>query len=147
MARYVVHVRSSKSPAEAFAYMADLTNFAKWDPGVLKVTQVKGSGAGPDSEFDVSVKSIGGSTTLRYRIISFDSPGSVVAQARNRFLSSLDTITVRADGDGSIVTYDAALTLNGPLGLADPLLAPAFKKIGDSAAAGLVKALDGTRID
>jgi len=34
MARYAVHVRSPKPADEAFAYMADLSNFAEWDPGV-----------------------------------------------------------------------------------------------------------------
>jgi len=42
-----------------------------------------------------------------------------------------------------MVTYDAELTLNGLLGLADPLLGLSFKRIGDRAAAGLIRALDG----
>ena len=46
---------------------------------------------------------------------------------------------------GSIVTYDTVLKLKGPLGLADPLLARSFKKIGDRAAAGLETALAGER--
>ena len=62
------------------------------------------------------------------------------------FLTSLDTITVVGDGSGSVVTYDAELTLNGPLRLADPLLGLSFKRIGDRAAAGLIRALDGERV-
>ena len=45
-----------------------------------------------------------------------------------------------------MVTYDAELTLNGPLGLADPLLGIGFKRIGDRAAEGLIIALDGERV-
>ncbi len=37
MARYIVQVRTSMPPSEAFAYMADLTNFAEWGPGVDRV--------------------------------------------------------------------------------------------------------------
>ena len=34
-----------KFPAdEVFAYMADLRNFAEWDPGVKKVVQIVGDG-------------------------------------------------------------------------------------------------------
>ncbi|MDH3682570.1 MAG: SRPBCC family protein [Acidimicrobiia bacterium] len=146
MARYVVHVRSPRSPADAFAYMADLANFAEWDPGVENVDQVQGDGPGPDAAFDVTVKGIGRSLTLRYHTTPYDPPTTIVARAQTRLLTSLDTITVRDEGAGSVVTYDAELTLNGPLGLADPLLGLSFKRIGDRAAAGLIAALDGERV-
>ena len=147
MARYVVHVRTEQSPAEAFAYMADLRNFAEWDPGVERVEQIAGEGADIDASFDVDVKGIVGSLTLRYEIIEYEPPHQVVARAESRVLTSLDTITVASDADGSIVTYDAELTLNGPLGLVDPLLGLAFDKIGDRAASGLIRALEGQRVE
>lgn len=146
MARYVVHVRSPKPPAESFGYMADLSHFAEWDPGVVKVEQIEGDGAGPDAVFDVAVKGVRGPLTLRYHTTVYEPPGSVVARAQSRLLTSLDTITVVGDGSGSVVTYDAELTLNGLLGLADPLLGLSFKKIGGRAAAGLIRALDGERV-
>ncbi len=146
MARYVVHVQSPLSPEEAFAYMADLTNFAAWDPGVTSVSQVDGEGPGPDASFDVDVKGIVGSLRLRYRITDYDEPTRVVAVAKSTLLKSVDTITVCAADSGSVVTYDATLTLNGPLGLADPFLGFAFKQIGDRAAEGLIRALEGERV-
>ena len=150
MARYVVHVRTPMAPAEAFAYMADLTHFAEWDPGVERAEQVKGEGPGPDSAFDVAVKAFGRTVTLRYDIIAYDAPDEVTAFAQNAVMSSRDTITVKPAGHGndggSIVTYDAVLKLKGPLGLADPLLRMSFDKIGDRAAAGLVTALSGERV-
>jgi hypothetical protein len=58
--------------------------------------------------------------------------------------TSLDTITVEPAPDGgSRVTYDAVLELRGPLRLADPLLARGFAQVGDRAAAGLRRHLDG----
>ena len=56
MATYKTTVRSPMSAHEAFAFMADLRNFAVWDPGVVKVTQVQGDGPGPDTVFDVVVR-------------------------------------------------------------------------------------------
>ena len=50
------------------------------------------------------------------------------------------------DGGGSLVTYDAELTLKGLLGLADPLLAMAFERIGRRAERGLVDALGGQTV-
>ncbi|MEI8051305.1 MAG: SRPBCC family protein [Actinomycetes bacterium] len=144
MARYLVRIRSPKSPAEAFAYMANLANFAEWDPGVTLVEQMKGEGPGQSAEYDVTVKGL--RTPLRYRTTLFDPPNSIVALAESRFLTSLDTITVEDDGEGSIVTYDATLTLKGPLGLADPILGLTFGRIGDRATAGLIEVLDGERL-
>ena len=147
MAHYLVSVRTPMAPAEAFAYMADLTHFAEWDPGVTRAKQVKGNGPGADAAFDVAVKAFGRTITLRYDIVAFDSPNTVTAFAENSVMSSKDTITVTpAEGNGSIVTYDAVLKLKGPLGLFDPLLRKSFDKIGDRAAAGLIAALSGERV-
>lgn len=146
MARYLMHVRTPLSPSEAFAYMADLSNFALWDPGVDRVEQVSGDGPGPEAAFDVAVKTFGRSITLRYDTVTYDAPTTVVAVAENKLLTSHDTITVTGDESGSVVTYDAVLKLKGVFGLADPLLGLSFRSIGDRAAAGLVAALDGERV-
>jgi hypothetical protein len=147
MARYTVSISSPKAPDEAFAYMADLRNFAEWDPGVLHVEQDEGSGPGPDAVFDVTVKGFPKDLVLRYRTTSFEPATQVVARAESKMLTSLDTIMVAPDGNGSIVTYDAELTLSGLLGLADPVLGVAFQRIGGRAATGLLGALDGTRLE
>jgi hypothetical protein len=149
MARYVVHVCTPMLPTEAFAYMADLTNFADWDPGVDRVEQVEGDGPGPGAAFEVAVKVPGRTMTLRYDTIAFDdATTTMTAFAENALLTSEDTITVEADGDGdgSIVIYDAELKLKGLLALSDPLLGLTFNQIGDRAAAGLVEALAGERV-
>ena len=141
MAKYTVSVESSKSVEEAFAYMADLRNFAKWDPGVLTVTQVAGDGAGLGSSFDVAVKSVGGGTVLRYETLEYDEPGNLLVEARNSKFTSIDRITVVAKDKGSIVTYAAELLLNGCLSPLNPLLGLVFNRIGDRAAAGLRRVL------
>ena len=85
--------------------------------------------------------------TLRYDTIAFDEARTTMtAYAENAFLTSEDTITVVADGDGSMVTYDAVLRLKGLLGVSDPLLGLTFNQIGDRAAAGPVEALAGERV-
>jgi len=61
-----------------------------------------------------------------------------------RHLGSLCTPLYRLNDGGAL--GQAELTLNGPLGLADPLLALVFDRIGDKAAAGMVDALDGKKL-
>ena len=141
MARYVTTVRSAKTPREAFAYMADLRNFAEWDPGVKAVRQVEGSGGGPDSVFDVTVVAPGRDLTLRYVTEEHDAPHNLLVVARSSVFTSIDRITVEPDGTGSVVTYDADLRLNGVLRLGDLGLRLVFGQIGNRAAAGLRRVL------
>ena len=141
MARYVTTVRSAKTPREAFAYMADLRNFAEWDPGVKAVRQVEGSGGGPDSVFDVTVVAPGPDLTLRYVTEEHDAPHNLLVVARSSVFTSIDRITVESDGTGSVVTYDADLSLNGVLRIGDLGLRLVFGQIGDRAAAGLRRVL------
>jgi len=141
MSKYTVSVESSKSVEEAFTYMADLRNFANWDPGVLTVAQVAGDGAGPESIFDVAVKSVGGGTVLRYETVEYDQPGNLLVKARNSRFTSIDRITIVAKDEGSIVTYSAELLLNGCLSPLNPLLGLVFNRIGDRAAVGLRRVL------
>jgi carbon monoxide dehydrogenase subunit G len=141
MARYVTTVKTAKTPKQAFAYMADLRNFAEWDPGVKAVTQVEGSGGGPDSVFDVTVASPGRDLTLRYVTKEYDAPHNLLVVARSSVFTSIDRITVEPDGTGSVVTYDADLRLNGVLRVGDLGLRLMFGQIGDRAAAGLRRVL------
>ena len=141
MARYVTTVRTAKTPQEAFDYMADLRNFAEWDPGVKAVRQVQGAGGGPDSVFDVTVAGIGRDLTLRYLTEEYDAPRNLLVVARSSVFTSIDRITVEPDGTGSIITYDADLRLNGVLRLGDLGLRLVFGQIGDRAAAGLRRVL------
>ncbi|MEL7155464.1 MAG: SRPBCC family protein [Actinomycetota bacterium] len=144
MAQFVTRVRTPMSPEAAFAYMADLTNFAEWDPGVRRAEQVEGDGPAAGAAFDVDVDGIGGALTLRYRLTTYEPHHEVVAEASTSLLRSFDRITVEpSDDGGSVVTYDARLTLQGLLGVADPLVGLVFDRIGRRAEKGLLEALDG----
>lgn len=146
MARYTTRVRTQRPSDEVFAYMADLRNFAEWDPGVRRVSQVDGDGAGPDAVFDVTVGGVGRDLTLWYRTVEYAPPRDLLVVATGKLLVSEDRITVEIDDAGTVVTYDADLRLNGPLRLADPLLRLVFGRIGDRAAAGLRRVLDGREV-
>jgi carbon monoxide dehydrogenase subunit G len=146
MARYIVSVRSPLTPESTFDYMADLRNFAHWDPGVKKVAQVAGDGGGADAVFDVTVSSVGRDLTLRYVTQEFDKPKRVLIQASSRLFTSIDRISVEPHTDGCTVTYDAELKLNGLLRFADTLLKPAFNRIGDRASDGLRRVLNGETV-
>ena len=73
MTRYQTKLRTPLSAEQAFAYMADLRNFAEWDPGVRRVTQVEGTGGGTGAVFDVTLATKR-ENTLRYHTAVFDPP-------------------------------------------------------------------------
>lgn len=141
MARYATTVRTPLRPGEAFDYMADVSHFEEWDPGVLDSTPVAGTAPAIGAAYDVTVKVGPGTSTLRYTIVDFEPPLRLVVRAQNALLRSVDEVRVEPSPDGARVTYHADLTLRGPLRLLDPLLGLAFKGVGDRAAAGLRVAL------
>ena len=147
MACYIAYVRTPRAPHDVFGFMADLRNFADWDPGVRRVVQVEGDGGGPDAVFDVTVRGGVRDLTLRYRTEAYLPPGRLVVVAETAILHSDDRIVVEPDEGGSIVTYDARLHLRGPLKIADGALQRSFDRIGERAASGLCEALDGERVE
>ena len=151
MARYETAIHTPWSPDRAFEYMSDLRHFADWDPGVSRAVQILGTGPGLGSTYDVTVSSPGRDLTLRYETVAFDAPHRVKVRAQSRTLVSVDVVTVAPDpsddpsrATGATVTYTAELSLRGLLGIANPLLALAFNRIGDRAARGLRQALEGS---
>lgn len=142
MAHYTTTIRTHLSAEEAFDYMADLRNFEEWDPGVKSSVLVTGTEPGEGAAYDVKVTG----TELRYVTKSYDRPNRTVVEANSSLLRSYDVIEVTPTAEGCDVRYDATLELNGPLGLADPLLGLVFDRIGDRAAAGMEKALEGAKV-
>ena len=122
--------------------MADLHNFAKWDKGVVKVVQVKGSGAGLGTIFDVTVKGFRKSTsTLRYTTTEYDEFSNILVRGVNTFFTSVDRVTIIKTDSGCAVIYDATLTANWIIAGMNLILGKVFNKIGDSATSGLRKVL------
>jgi len=138
MARYTTSVSTRLSPADAFAFMADVRRFAEWDPGVSKAVRVQGEGA-TGSAYELTLSP--GATVMRYEVTACEAPRMLRMIARTRLLTSVDEVRVVPSGTGAVVTYDAVLTLNGLLGVMNPLLQLAFNRLGDRAARGLERAL------
>ena len=142
MARYRTTVHSTKSPEEAFDYLARFSNAREWDPGIVEAVDLTGDPVGPGSRFRLVSRFLGRRVPLEYRVTDYERPTRVVLAADEASIRSTDAISVVAADQGSRVTYEADLRLKVPFGsLMDPLLALAFRRIGDRAAAGLRKAL------
>jgi hypothetical protein len=130
-------ITSLWSEDDAFSYMADARHFAEWDPGTTRVQQVRGVGAGPESAFDVTAKLGSRSIVLHYEVTDWEPPRRVVLEASNAWMRLHDEIVIDRVATDTLITYDARITLRGPLKLFDALLQRRFRTVGERAAAGL----------
>jgi len=151
MASFSATVTSPWDAARTFKYMADASNFVRWDPGTISSRQVVGNGPGERAEFDVEVSSIGRPLVLRYRTTRYEpadrsTSGLVQLEAESAALELEDRIEVTPDGDGSRVNYTAELRLKGAWRILSPVMALAFRRVVGRGADGLARALDGERV-
>lgn len=146
MATYRTQILTPRPLEEVFDYVATFSNAQEWDPGVSSASR---SGQGQPElgeRFELQLEFAGRTTPFTYEIVELDRPNRVVLRSETKRFTSEDTITVRETTDGTVVDYQAVLTLNGLLGLADPILGLTFDRIADKAADGLREALAGSTV-
>jgi len=139
--RYLATIEVPRDPVETFDYLSRFSLAAQWDPGVAEARQVTPDPVGLGSQFELVTVFMGNRTKLTYEVVEFERPNRVVLAADTSTVHSLDTVTFDASPGGTLITYDALLEFKGIFRLFTPLLALAFKRIGDAATAGLKSAL------
>jgi hypothetical protein len=124
----------------AFAFLADFTTTEEWDPGTVSTVRVQGDGGVGTSYKNVS-RFLGRETTLLYVVEELVTGERIRLRGENESVISVDTMTFRAAGSGTEVTYAADFTFKGLSRLVAPLLKPAFVRLGNEAEEGLRSAL------
>ncbi len=142
MARFVTTVESALPAGEAFDLLANFDSVADWDPGVSAAERLDADPVRVGSAFLVTVVFGLQRIPLTYVVRDLHPGERVVLQAVTADFTSHDVITVEPTAEGSRVTYDATLTLQGVRRVADPLLHLAFQVIGRRADAGLRSVLN-----
>jgi len=142
MAQYAITIQSTRTPSEAFDYLAEFSRAAEWDPNVKEGSMLTPGPVGRGSTFRIVSSFLGRPVPLEYQVTSFEPARRVVLEADNFAIRSVDEITFEPSRAGSRVTYHADLRLKGVLRLADPILAVAFRRLGDRAASGLRRELN-----
>ncbi len=147
MAVFEATIGSAWTADDTFGYLAVFSNAEQWDPGVLEGEQLDPGPVRIGSRFRLVVPFLGRKIALVYRVTEFSAGDRrVVLDAASTFLRARDRIAVRPDsaGAGTAVSYQAEVTLAGPLRLLDPVLSRGFRAVGERAAAGLASALAAT---
>ena len=128
---------------EAFAYIADWSRQAEWDPNTVSVERIGEGGPEIGARYAMEVKLIGSRTgTMEYRITELVPPERIVLVGEGSGVWSEDVITFTETGTGTRVDYQAEIKLRGLLGLMQPLLGRAFDGIAKGAVSGMKRELD-----
>lgn len=153
MASYRATIEVPNPAPEAFAFVSDFRNAARWDPRVERVEKEPEGPVAVGTRFRLVSRVLGIEVTLPYEVVELaDLEGAaggrrIVLAGRTWLLRYRDTIDAVAGRRGTRITYRAELRLRGLLGLLDPLVAPVFRRMGDDAVAGIRRLLlaDATR--
>ena len=142
MAYYRASLDVPISTDDAFAFLADFSNAASWDPGVAEAERLDQGPLAVGSEFRLVATFFGRRLPLVYRITQLDAPTRVVFEAETRDMRAVDAITLEKTEAGTHLVWDATLALKGVRYLADLPLHAAFQWIGGRAVEGLEQALN-----
>jgi carbon monoxide dehydrogenase subunit G len=135
--------RTIPIPAEdTFAFVADFSNVAQWDPGITESSKIGDGPVGVGTEFAVVSEFAGRTLPLTYVIEEWDPPRRVVLFTSTSRFEGRDTITFRSSDRGTEVDYLAEFSFKGLMRLAEPFLGRTFDKIGREAMDGMVAAAD-----
>lgn len=141
MAHFTTTIETRARPEEAFAYLADFSNAAQWDPTVLRAQALGPSPIGEGSRFEVVLSLAGREFSFEYELARFDPIRELVFVSTTAHLRSVDTIRIEPTAAGCRVHYDADLRPLGLLYLLDLPLHLAFQLSGARSAKGLERAL------
>lgn len=135
-------VTTARPRPEVFAYVADFTTTAEWDPGIRACTLRSGDGT-VGSVYDVTATFMGREVSMAYEVVEYAQDERLVIRGEAPTVAAVDTIEISESTGATLVGYSARFTLRGPLRFLELLLRPVFGRLGRRAMAGLEAVLNG----
>ena len=131
---------------KVYAFLSDFTTTNEWDPGTVETKRVSGTG-GVGTDYHNTSKFLGRKTELIYTVKQLEPGRRIVLEGNNKTVKATDTMTLTPTPQGGTsVTYNARFDFKGVVGriapVLSPVLAPAFKKLGDDAVTQMKESLD-----
>ncbi|WP_032391896.1 SRPBCC family protein [Rhodococcoides fascians] len=112
---------------KAAAFLRDFSNASTWDPGTESCTQVSDGPVAVGTQWHNVSKLFGVTTELTYTLVT-DEPDHVVLEGKNKTATSVDDITLTAEGPASTrIDYHAHVEFNGAAKVAGPFLKAGFE--------------------
>ena len=142
MARLHEQIETTLPIDEAFAFVADFANAARWDPGVASSERVGEGPVGPGARYRLNVRMGGRVAPMEYAITTFSPPNRVVLIGKGSNVDAVDDIRFEATPTGTRIDYLAEIDLRGWMRLAAPFAGGAFARIARDARDGMHRALE-----
>lgn len=122
----------SPPPDRVVDFLKDFGHAEQWDPGTRSCERID-SGPVAEGSFWHNVSKIFGVTAeLTYKLEEL-TERKLVFVGENQSSRTVDTITVDAEGSGSVITYVADLEMQGTARLLNPVMKLVFEKLaGDT---------------
>ncbi|MDQ6687594.1 MAG: SRPBCC family protein [Actinomycetota bacterium] len=113
---------TTAAPQTAYAYLADFTNAEEWDPGTRSCTVIEGDG-GVGTRYRNVSSFLGRTTTLEYVAEELQPPSRIHFHGTNDQFDGHDHLTLRSQGAGTEITYEAVFSFRGVAQLFAPVVA------------------------
>ena len=140
------HFTTPLSREAAFAYVADFSRQAEWDPNTVSSRRLDDGPPGVGARFALDVRMGSRTTPMEYRITEYMAPSRVVLVGEGSGVWSQDVIAFSEAPEGTRVDYVAEIRLSGLLGIIQPLLGRAFAGIAKGAVEGMKRELDALAV-
>ena len=96
---------------DAFAFVADFANAARWDPGVATSERVGDGPVQVGARYRLGIRRGGRVTPMEYVITVLDRPRRVVLAGEGSGVAAVDDIAFEAAGSGTAIHYTADIRL------------------------------------
>jgi carbon monoxide dehydrogenase subunit G len=135
--RLLETAKTSLTPAEAFAAVGDFGNVYKWDPGVTSAVKRTPGEVEVGTVYDLELTYRDRSLEMAYTVTEHVAGEKIVLEGTGGVVHALDVISFVPDGEGTLVTYQADLTLTGIARFIQPLIKSRLTAVGEAAGIGL----------
>ena len=139
--KYAREIEVPMPADETFAYLADFTHAAEWDPGIVESRRLTPEPTALGSRFEVIALFRGNRQRFEYVVTEYEDGKRIALRGEGEKALSDDVMTVTATPGGTRVGYEADLRLKGALRVAEPFLRSTVTRMGDDALDGLAARL------
>ena len=126
----------------AFAYIADWSRQAEWDPNTVSAARIGEGGPEVGARYALEVKCFRSPMSMEYRITELVAPERLVLVGEGSGIWTEDILTFAETEAGTKVDYQAEIKLNGVLKLVQPFLGRYFDGVGQGVVVGMTRELN-----
>lgn len=140
--RFRQAIEVARPPDQVFAYVADLSRAAEWDPGVAESRRLGEGPLGVGARFELLLRFRGKLLPFTYVVTAFDEGRRAIFEGVGAKARSVDSVAVDPLGAGTRIVFEGDLRLEGAYRVVEPFLRPLLDRMGRRALASLKATLE-----